>query len=159
MIAARLLQRIEANADSIAQSVIDGRRRNPDMPNYRNLSDDEIRTRVRDLISSFSFWLASRDESRLAGHFADLGLRRRAEGMPLHEVLQKITLLKGAIRAWVSDQNYNLTPIEIYDELELLRSMSNYFDFITIHIARGYEMAAVKPPKAQATARADFMRA
>jgi hypothetical protein len=44
MIAARLLQRIEASADSIAQSVIDGRRRNPDMPNYRNLSDDESRT-------------------------------------------------------------------------------------------------------------------
>lgn len=159
MIASRLLQRIEANADSIAQSVIDGRRRNPDMPNYRNLSDDEIRTRVRDLIYSFSFWLASRDESRLASHFAELGRRRRAEGMPLHEVLQKLTLLKSAIRSWVSDENYNLTPIEIYDELELLRSMSNFFDAITTHIARGYELGSGLPPESQATARADFMRA
>jgi hypothetical protein len=37
--------------------------------------------------------------------------------------------------------------------------MSHYFDFITIHLARGYEMADVKQPNAQATARADFMRA
>jgi hypothetical protein len=138
MVAGRLLTRIETNWERIAQKVIDARNDNPSLAHYRNLSDDEIRERVRDFTSNLAVWLTERNEERLAAHFQRLGARRWSQAMPLPELLLKITIIRQAIRAYASEQNLNLTPLEIYEELELLRAMANYFDFVTYNVALGY---------------------
>jgi len=142
MIAARLLQRIETNWEQIALAVIRARKQDPDLPHYKNLSEDEIRSRVRDLTTNLARWTANPDEARSVEHFEQLGRRRFLEGMPLHEVLLKLTVLKRAIHTYASDQNYSLTPLEIYDELELLRAMATYFDLVIFRVAKGYEEVA-----------------
>ncbi len=139
MIATRLLQRVETNWEQIARAVMLARNQDPELPHYKNLSDDEIRLRVRDLTTNLARWMANPDEARSAEHFEQLGRRRYLEGMPLHEVLLKLTVLKRAIQTYASDQNYSLTPIEIYDELELLRAMATYFDLVVFRVAKGYE--------------------
>ena len=141
MIAARLLQRIESNWEKIALAMITARNRDPGLPHYRNLSEPEIRERVLDLTTNLTLWLTTRDETALARHFEELGRNRFAEGVPLHELIQKLITIKSAIRHYASEQNYSLTAVEIYDELELLRSMANYFDFVIYRVAKGYEEA------------------
>ncbi|MBY0506868.1 MAG: hypothetical protein K2X03_23310 [Bryobacteraceae bacterium] len=142
MIAARLLQRIETNWEQIALAVMIARNQDPELPHYKHLSDDEIRYRVRDLTANLARWMASPDEARSIEHFEQLGRRRYLEGMPLHEVLLKLTVLKRAIHTYASDQNYSLTPMEIYDELELLRAMATYFDLVIFRVAKGYDEVA-----------------
>jgi hypothetical protein len=61
--------------------------------------------------------------------------------MPLHEVIQKLNIIKRAIRRYVTEQNYSLTPLEIYQELEVLRAMAGFFDFVIFRVAKGYEEA------------------
>lgn len=139
MIAARLLTRIEENWEKIARAVINARNTDPNLPHYRHLSDPEIRERVQDLTSNLGIWLTAKDESKLASHFEQLGRTRHNDGLPLHEVIQKLNTIKRAIRAYASEQNYALSAVEIYDELELLRSMAAYFDFVIYRVAKGYE--------------------
>ena len=142
MIAARLLQRIETNWEQIGRAVMLARNQDPELPHYKNLSDDEIRLRVRDLTTNLARWMANPHESRSAEYFEQLGRRRYLEGTPLHEVLLKLTVLKRAIQTYASDQNYSLTPMEIYHELELLRAMATYFDLVVFRVAKGYEEVA-----------------
>ncbi len=139
MIAARLLQKVEENWEQIAATVVLARDHDPHLPTYRNLSDDEIRDRVRDLTTHLGEWLTTRDETRLAEHFENLGRRRYQQQVPLHELIQKLNVIKRAIRTFASDANCSLTPVGMYDELELLRSMAGYFDFVVYHVAKGYE--------------------
>ncbi len=141
MIAARLLKRIEENWEQIASAVMRARDRDPHLSHYRNLSDDEIRDRIRDLTANLGAWLMAKDEARLTEHFESLGRRRYEQGLPLHDVIQKLMVLKREIRGFVSDQNLGLTPVEIYDELEMLRAMAGYFDFVIFRVAKGYEEA------------------
>ncbi len=141
MIAKNLVQRLEANWEQIATQVIRERDQDPDLLQYKTLSDQEIRERAKDLSSKLSSWLLDRDESRFAAHFEALGRRRYEEGMPLHEVIQKLNIIKRAIRRYVTEQNYTLTPLEIYQELEVLRAMAGFFDFVIFRVAKGYEEA------------------
>jgi hypothetical protein len=141
MIAARLLQRIETNWEAIAQAVIASRNQDPNLTSYRALSDQEIRDRVRDLTTNLGRWLYTKDDASIAYHYEQLGSTRHAQGVPLHEVIQKLISIKRAIRTYASEQNYNLSPVDIYDELELLRAMAGYFDFVIFRVAKGYEGA------------------
>ncbi len=141
MIAARLLQRIEANWEAIAQAVISSRNQDPSLPHYRTLSDQEIRDRVRDLTTNLGRWLYTKDDTSIAHHYEQLGRTRYAQAVPLHEVVLKLISIKRAIRTYASEQNYNLSPVDIYDELELLRAMAGYFDFVIYRVTKGYESA------------------
>jgi hypothetical protein len=139
MIAARLLQRVETNWERIAQAVIVARNSDPHLQHYRDLSDPEIRERVQDLTSNLALWLTTKDHDKMAQHFEKLGRTRYVEGMPLHEVIQKLNTIKRAIRTYASEQNFSLSAVEIYEELELLRSMAAFFDFVIYRVAKGYE--------------------
>ncbi len=141
MIAARLLQRIESNWERIAETIIAARQDDPALTHYRSLSDQELRERVRDFSTNLAVWLTSRDESRLSAHYEVLGRRRHSEGIPLFEVLTKITVIKRAIRTYATEQNLSLSAVEIYEELELLRAMAGFFDFVVCQVAKGYEEA------------------
>jgi hypothetical protein len=147
MLASRLSQRIERNWEKIAAAVIAARDQDPALPHYRNLSDQEIRERVRDLTVNLNSWLTTRDETRLGAYYEDLGRRRQSEGMPLHELVLKLTTIKRAIRTYATEQNFNLTALEIYDELELMRNMGGYFDFIICHVVKGYEQGRNSLPQ------------
>jgi hypothetical protein len=139
MITRNLIQRLETNWEQIAAQVIRERNNDPDLLQYKTLSDREIQERAKDLSSKLSSWLLDPDETRFIAHFEALGRRRCEEGIPLHEVIQKLNIIKRAIRRYVTEQNYSLTPLEIYQELEVLRAMAGFFDFVVFRVAKGYE--------------------
>jgi hypothetical protein len=141
MLEAQLLQRIEKNWDRIAEQVIAQRNRDPKLQHYRSLSDNEIKKRAQDFAANLAQWLHDRDELKLGEHYERLGGERFKHGIPLAEVIHKITIIKQAFRTYALDHNPSLTPIEIYAELELIRTMAGFFDFVIYRVARGYEDA------------------
>lgn len=141
MIARNLLQRIERNWEQIASQVIWERDHDPELLHYKNLSDEEIRDRAKDLTAKLAVWLLEGKADSFGPHFESLGRQRLQEGLPLYEVIQKLNIIKRAIRRYVTEQNYSLTPIEIYQELEVLRAMTGFFDFVILRVAKGYEEA------------------
>jgi hypothetical protein len=143
LIADRLLQRIEANWEQIVARVIADRDGSPHLTHYRLLSDEETRERAHELATRMAVWLHDRDETPHIEHFERLGRDRRAQGVPLHEVILKLNILKHAIRRYATEQNYRLTALEIYDELELLRAMAAFFDFVAFRITKGYQEAGI----------------
>jgi hypothetical protein len=135
---ARLIEIVEKDWEVIAQKAIGKVKTDPEVPNYRALTNDELRARARDLLAQLGHWLARRDEAGLARRYEDLGRQRFEEGMPLHEVIYKLQLLKRTVYEHARDQHLEVTAIELYAEQEFLGVMDEFFDRIIFRVCKGY---------------------
>lgn len=139
MLSARLLDRIDRNWETIAGEVIANGRRDPRLRKYHSLSDAEIRDRARDLVRNLRLWLEGMPEEDLSRKYDALGRRRYRAGVPLHELVLKVQLIKRQIAAYATEENLALTPLEVYQEMELLRTLGRYFDIVIHSAVEGYE--------------------
>lgn len=139
MVSTRLIQRIESHWEEIAAKVIEQVRRDEAVRHYSGLSESEIRERAHDLVVNLAYWQVSLNDPGIAARYEHLGRRRYREGIPLHEVVYKLTLIRRQLAAYVMEQNLNLSPLEIYEELDLLRSLMRFFDLVIYSVVRGYE--------------------
>lgn len=139
MLSARLMQRIESNWEAIATQVNAQVRRDQQVAHYQSLSESEIRERARDIVVNLGYWLLSNNTDEVASRYEALGRRRYREGTPLHEVVYKLAMIRKSISTYVMDQNLSLTAVEVYEELDLLRSLTRFFDLVVHNVVRGYE--------------------
>ena len=151
---ARLIELVETQWETIANEAIARLHRDPQVPNYHALTDDQLRARARDLLAQLGRWLARREEESLARRYEDLGRQRHAEGMPLHEVIYKLQVLKRVVHQHARDQHLEVTAIELYAEQEFLHLIDEFFDSIVFRVSKGYcegELSArVRSPRAAA---------
>jgi len=138
MLANRLLVSIETDWEKIATDVIKQLRRDQAAGFYRNLPEDEIRERARELIKNLSHWLDAQNDAALKARYEELGRRRFQQGVPLDEVQHKILLIKRKIRSHAMNLNLDAGPLQLHQELELLRLMAHCFDIIVCAVAKGY---------------------
>lgn len=139
MLSARLLDRIDRNWERIAAEVIAHGRRDARLRKYHSLSDAEIRERARDLVSNLRLWLEGMTEEELVRRYQSLGERRCRAGVPLHEMVLKIQLIKRKIASFATEQNLSMTALEVYEETELLRVLGRYFEIVIHSAVEGYE--------------------
>lgn len=139
MLSARLIQRIETNWEAIAANVIAQVRRDQEVAHYQSLSESEIRERAHDLVVNLSYWLLSNNQAEIGSRYEALGRRRYREGVPLHEVVYKLTMIRRSISTYVMEQNLALSAVEVYEELDLVRSLTRFFDLVMHNVVRGYE--------------------
>ncbi len=141
MLSSPLIAKIERNWEQIASQVIDLRKRDPRLPNYRALPDEELRERAHDLVTKLARWLEHRKDDWVVSTYEALARERFRQGIPLSELIHKINLIQSQIRRYAIDQNLELSAVEIYAEIELLRHLAAFFDLVLYGIARGYEAA------------------
>ena len=141
MLSSPLIHKIEENWERIAFQVIELRKRDTRLPNYRTLADSELRERARDLATNLGKWLDSQDDAWVVRTYEALGRQRFYQSIPLHEVIHKVNLIQSQIRRFAVDENLEMSPVEIYAEMELMRHLAEFFDLVTYGIAKGYEAA------------------
>ena len=138
MLANRLLVSIEADWEKIATAVITQLRRDQAAGFYRNLPESEIRERAHDLVKNLGHWLDNQNDQALQSRYEELGRKRFSQGVPLDEVQSKILLIKRKIRSHAMNLNLDAGPLQLHQELELLRLTAHCFDLIVCAVAKGY---------------------
>jgi hypothetical protein len=120
------------------------------------LPEVELRERAREILQGLGAWLVSPEED-LGQSSEARGRRRFEEGIPLHEVVYSLQLLRENMIQWVRDQALAQTPLDLYAEEELERGADRIFDKIIYHFVRGYERAMreewAPTPKKRASTR------
>lgn len=138
MLANRLLVSIEADWEKIAGDVIQQLRKDQAAGFYRNLPEREIKERAHELVKNLGYWLDTENDQALRSRYEELGRKRFREGVALDEVQYKIMLIKRKIRSHAMDLNLDAGPLQLHQELELLRKMAHCFDLIVCAVAKGY---------------------
>ncbi len=104
----------------------------------RKLPEPDLRERSREILQNLGAWLVSKDHE-LARRYERLGQTRCQEGVPLHEVVRTLQIIKNNMIQWVRDQGIGQSPLEIYAEEELEHGADRIFDTMVYYVVRGYE--------------------
>jgi hypothetical protein len=156
MLSVRLIRMVADHWEEIAARVIRQVRRDSKLLELGKLPEQELRERAREILQGLGAWLVSPEED-LGQRSEALGRRRFEEGIPLHEVVYSLQLLRENMIQFVRDQGLGQTPLELYAEEELERGSDRIFNKIIYHFVRGYERAMreelTPTPKKRASTR------
>jgi hypothetical protein len=141
MLSARLIHLIEAHQDEIATRILHDIRHHPDLAHIHKLEDLELRERGRHILGHLGKWLAESREAELTREYEILGKTRFEEGIPLHESIRALCIIKDKMIDFVKEQGVKRDSMELYAEEELEHRVGRFFDELVIHMARGYEGA------------------
>ncbi len=149
MLSARLIQMIEGHWQPISARFLRQIRSSPELPQLQRLSDSELVDRAENITKNLGRWLLS-SEKDISSRYESLGFSRYQEGIPLHEVVRAIQILKENIVGFVRDQGFGGTSVELYAEEELEHLISRFFDSAVYHVVHGYEETMRRAPRSVA---------
>ncbi len=133
-----IIQLVEKDWKKIAELAISRVHQEPETPNYKSLTDEELMLRARDLLGNLGQWINNQDDGLLNRRYESLGRLRFQDGFPLHEVVYKLQLLKRTIIDHARDQHLEVTAVELYAEQQFLQRLDLFFDRIIYRVVKGY---------------------
>jgi len=134
----RLVDLIEEHADELTARLVRTVREDPRTVGYRQFDDEELGARAREVYSHLGRWLGKASESAVETEYFRLGKIRRAEGIPLSEVIMALLLVRRNLWQFVEAQGAN-TSLELRQQLDLELLVVRFFDRAIFHAVRGYE--------------------
>ncbi len=141
MLSGRLVHLIESHWDDIMTRVIEQIHREPQMPHAQSLDEGELRDWGQLMLQNLGHWLAAGNEEDLARRYEYLGRLRSEQEVPLHEAVHCLCIVREKMLDFVEEQIFSKNTLELYAEEELERRLGRFFDLLTIHLVRGYELA------------------
>lgn len=153
MLSSRLIRMIGDHWEEITARVVRQIRIQAALRELGKLPEPELRERARELLLNLGHWLVCPEEE-LAGRYQRLGETRFEEGIPLHELVCALHLIKEQMIEYVREQGICQTSVDVYAEEELLYNVDRVFDKLVYHVVRGYERALRGHARAVAAAGA-----
>ena len=140
MLSRRMIDEIERNADKLAIDLVETLRHDVRASAYAHLSDNQYRGVVRDLYANLGEWLESRTWNKLRCTYELKGRERFQGEMPLEQLVYSLTKTKQLLLDFIQKS----LPGEESErglELQLVVSVSDFFDRAIYHTICGYEDA------------------
>ena len=158
MVSKRLIDSIEQNAHRLAQDLVESLRQDPHVPAYNALSDQQYQGVVLDLYGHLGQWLSSRSGHKLEVTYERKGRERFHGGIPLEQILYSLTHTKQNLLDFIT-RGLPGAGDERDLELQLVLSVSEFFDRALYHTAVGYEDARRSTDSAPEVPRASDTKA
>jgi hypothetical protein len=108
---------------------------------YHRLPILELHNRAYDVYHNLGKWVARGAEHEVEATYSDLGRRRYNEGIPLSQVILAMLLTKNHLFDYVRTSGLSDTALDLYQELELVQVVNQFFDKAIYHTAQAFEQA------------------
>ena len=141
MLSDRLVQIIQDHAEELTREVLEDLARNPRTVAYHKLPRTELHNRAYDVYRNLGQWITEKAEGPLSKTYMALGKTRQAEGIPLHEVVHALILLRQHLVSYVRSSVAVDTAVELHQEDELNLLVGRFFDNAIYFTVKGYEQA------------------
>ena len=153
MLISRLMERIEARADSLTQAALQDVLTNEHTSSFRRISVSELERRIAALYLNLGKWVGNPQEEEVREEYEAWGRTRFHQRIPLSEILYCLIIAKAHLRRFIRDYGLisfsgdrftpdELVPVELYGIQEINYMIGEFFDRAFYHLARGYEVAA-----------------
>jgi hypothetical protein len=128
----------------IASQAIRRIRQDKNLTELSKYSEADLRERARTILQHLGTILTAK-EGEIAEKYEQLGRTRFEEGVPLHEVVRALQLIKSSMIEHGRRQGIT-GPLDVYAEEELEISADRIFDLMIFYVIRGYERALAEAP-------------
>ena len=109
---------------------------------YHALTGDELHRRTYDVYRHLGQWIASKTEQAIESSYIELGETRRAEGVPLSEVVYALILTKNHLREYIRFSGLSDSAMDLHRERELQQLVTQFFDKAIYCTVKGFEHKA-----------------
>ncbi|MFQ6672566.1 MAG: hypothetical protein ACE5KY_04645 [Candidatus Tectimicrobiota bacterium] len=139
MIFGRLIKMIEDHAEELTAKLVKEIKGNKRCAAYEKIDDEELKRRAYAVYKNLGAWLGEKTEEDIKGYFIKLGEQRYQEEIPLSHLVSALTITRNHLRRYIDSEGLLGTSLELYQELELLHSLTVFFDKAIHYSTVGYE--------------------
>lgn len=141
MVSSKFVQMIEDHSEQITGGVLHRLQRDYRTPHIARLPVSELHDQCQAILKNLGHWLAESRDDEVSRSFEDIGRLRAREGVPLHEAVHALHVLKERMLDYVRDQGIAQTSMDLYAEEELENQIGRLFDSVVYYVVKGYESA------------------
>jgi hypothetical protein len=142
MLSDTLVQMIEEHAEKLTHGLVTDLKSNKRTAHYHDLTGDELHRRTYDVYRHLGQWIASKTEQAIESSYIELGETRRAEGVPLSEVVYALILTKNHLREYIRFSGLSDSAMDLHRERELQQLVTQFFDKAIYCTVKGFEHKA-----------------
>jgi len=141
MISGKHVRLIESHWPQVMDRVFDDMRRDPELADFPKVVEAEWREWGQLVLQNLGSWLSGGKRQELADRCEQLGKQRCREHIPLDQAVKRLCLIRQGVLDYVDQQILDKNTLELYAEQQLLRRLARFFDFMLVHLVRGYVRA------------------
>lgn len=141
MIAQRMIRMIESRSDQLARGLIEKVLNSEKMSDMRKVPLPELQQRVYEIYHNLNDWLETKTEGDIERWYTAIGARRASQGVALSHLVCALLAVKEQLWDFLAREAMLDRPLEVYQEIELLRLVDQFFDRAVYYAARGHEQA------------------
>ena len=138
MVSFTLMQVLEDHWEQLSASVIRQMRSDIELKHLAALPEGELNRRAKEIMKCFGEWL--KGNGNIAQRYEEIGRTRFEQGIPLHELVRCLQMIKQRMINFVREQGAD-SAVKIFAEEELEYTIDRFFDQTVYHSVRGYEAA------------------
>jgi hypothetical protein len=139
MLALKLIHLIEDHSDQLADLLATRIRHSSRTKTFSNVSESELRQRVREVYCQLGEWLLSKTEAEFAQYYTKLGARRAEQGVVLSDFMWSMVIAKESLWDFLRSEAVADRALELLGEFEMLRLLDRFFERAMYFGVRGYE--------------------
>ncbi len=145
MIYLKIIEVLKAEAPMLSKRVVKDLLERGETEYHRKFSEEVIYERVLDVYSTLGYWLdRGRPKKEVQKHFNEMGKKRFEEGIPLHEVVMFLMLIKRHLWLYLLEKHFFETPYELLKSLEMNNRIVLFFDRAILAATIAYEEELIK---------------
>ncbi len=139
MFAVRMVKLIETHADKLSEELLHKLKNANECRELLSIVPaPELKHRTYEIYSHLSDWLLSKTLSEVEERYIGLGARRARQGVPFSQVMFAVQTTKHVLWDYLLMEGL-LEPEDLIGEMELVRSLGQFFDRALYYAAIGYE--------------------
>ncbi len=140
MLSSKLLDLINQSSGQMAVKWRDWIRNSHHMVTYQKLSDEVLVMRSKGVIENLGRWIDRGFTMEEVGRvYVEVGRERYREGFPLCEVGLALHFTKKVLWNHLMSEGLMTNSLEIYQAMDLIVQIQNFFDITAFYITRGYQ--------------------
>lgn len=139
MVGLKLMHLIERHSEELAIGLTHKLRASERTVDFRKIPSDELCEGTEGLYCHLGEWLLGKTEKDLEERFREIGTRRAAEGIGLHQFVWALIISREHLFQFLGAQAFADSVVELYSELELQQALSQFFDRAMYYGVLGYE--------------------
>jgi hypothetical protein len=148
MIYMKVLDQIKSNVNELSKRVVKDFLSREETKSYRKFTEEYHLERVTDIYNDLIMWLEKeKPKANMEKFYRELGKKRFEAGIPLHETIMYLMLIKRHIWLFVLENHLLDTTYESTKALELNNRIVLFFDRAIINVTHGYEEELMKEVK------------
>lgn len=142
MRAAKLVQHLRANADSMSERLLEKIRNSSNCRDLlRRVPAEEHKRYSLNIYLDLVDWLASEGDAATDSLYLELGIRRAQQGVPVSQLFWAVCITREYLWDYIQQECLLEEPVEFWGGVMLLRSVNHFFDRALYAALVGYQKA------------------